>query len=141
MPDTNETLWKDRKRILGMPISFTKYEVTNERLIMRKGLFSTETNELLLYRVLDLKLIRKFSQKIFGVGTIILYCADRSTSELELTNIKKPEAVRKFLSKIVEHERTTKGLTGRELYGAAAGHGASHADCDFSDIDGDGIPD
>ena len=140
MESTNQTLWKDRKRILGLPWTFTKYEVTTDRLIMHKGLFSTETNELLLYRVLDIKMVRKFSQKIFGVGTIILYCADKTSSELELVNIKKPDSVRRFLSKIVEQERTTKGLTGRELYGVA-GTAAHCADHDFVDIDGDGIPD
>ena len=129
-------LWKDRKRIAGMPISFTKYQVTNDRLVTQKGFFSTETDEILLYRILDIKLVRKFSQKMFGVGTIVLYCSDKSHGTIEITNIKKPDAVRMFLSKIIEQERTAKGITGRELYGVAGGPAAS-----FSDSDGDGIPD
>lgn len=44
-----DILWKDRKRILGMPISFTKYEVSNDRFITHKGLLRTETDEILLY--------------------------------------------------------------------------------------------
>ena len=139
--DAYKPLWKDRKRILGLPLSFTKYEVTEDRLITRKGLFSTETNELLLYRIMDIKLVRKFGQKIFGVGTLLLYCADRSDSELKIVNVKKSDAVRRFLSKIVEQERTSKGLTGRELYGAAAMPGTGGPLHEFSDIDGDGIPD
>jgi hypothetical protein len=140
--DAYTPLWKDRKRILGMPLSFTRYEVTKDRFITHKGLFSTETNELLLYRILDIKLVRKFGQKIFGVGTITLYSADQSHETLEIKNIKKPDAVRRFLSKIIEQERTSKGITGRELYGAAgvmaaADNGSSF---DFSDSDGDGIP-
>lgn len=149
MPNTPNTveetyapLWKDRKRILGMPISFTKYEVTNDRFITHRGLLSTETNELLLYRILDIKLTRKLSQKMFGVGTITLYCADKSHSTFEIKNIKKPDAVRKFLSKIVEQERTAKGVTGREIYGAAAGMmSGADAPLEFQDFDGDGIPD
>lgn len=134
-------IWKDRKRILGMPITFTKYEVTNDRLITHKGLFSTETNELLLYRILDIKLKRKLSQKIFGVGTITLYCADKSHSTFELKNIKKPDAVRRFLSKLVEQERAAKGITGREIFGAAAGMmNPMEGGVNFLDMDGDGIP-
>ena len=129
-------LWKDRKRILGMPLSFTKYQVTNDRLITQRGLFSTETDEVLLYRVMDIKLVRKFSQKMVGVGTIVLYCSDKSHGTLEIKNIKKPDAVRMFLSKIIEQERTTKGITGRELYGVAGSTAA-----DFVDTNGDGIPD
>ena len=127
-------LWKDRKRVMGMPLSFTKYAVTTDRLITSKGFFRTETDEILLYRILDIKLIRKFSQKLFGVGTIILYCADKSHGTIEISNIKKPESVRMFFSKIVEQERTAKGITGRELYGTGAA-------ADFRDTDGDGIPD
>lgn len=135
----NGVLWHDRKRILGMPISFTRYEVDDTRLTVRKGFFRTETEELLLYRVLDLKMIRTLGQKIVGVGTLTLYSADQSTRTLELKNIKKPEEVRKFLSRIVEHERNEKGVTGREIYGmtSVSVHGAPP---DFTDSDGDGIP-
>ena len=130
------TLWKDCKRIMGMPITFTKYEVTNDRLVTKKGLFSTETDEILLYRILDIKLIRKFSQKLFGVGTVVLYCADKSHGTIEIKNVKKPDSVRRFLSRIVEQERTAKGITGREIYGSATAPAI-----DFNDSNGDGIPD
>ena len=49
MKDT--ILWQDRKRILGMPISFTKYLIKNNRLYVSKGLFSTDENEILLYQM------------------------------------------------------------------------------------------
>ncbi len=139
---SEETLWRDRKRIMGMPLSFTVYEIDNDRLTLRKGLFRTETNEMLLYRILDVKLVRSFSQKLFGVGTITLFSADQTHRTLEIKNIKKPDAVRKFISKIVERERAAKGLTGRELYGIAGMvQNAAAADHVFVDIDGDGIPD
>ena len=145
MENDDQSLWKDRKRILGMPITFTRYEVTNDRLVTNKGLLHSETNELLLYRILDIRMRRSLWQKIFGVGTIILYCADKSDSTYELQSVKKPDSVRKFLSKIVEQQRTQKGITGRELYGAAAGMmqdpGEAAPMQQFADIDGDGIPD
>lgn len=138
-----EILWHDRKRILGMPISFTRYSVDASRLYCKAGLFTTTTDELMLYRVLDIKLRRTLGQKLFGVGTITLYTADQSHHEQNLINIRKPDAVRKFLSKLIEHERMEKGVTGREMYGAA-GIGQNHEGCDhgemFADIDGDGIP-
>lgn len=126
-------LWKDRKRILGLPISFTRYEVDTERLTTRIGFFRTVTNDILLYRILDLKLSRTLWQKLFGVGTLTLYTADQSDSQISLVNIKRPEQVRRFMNKIVEDERNQRRLVGRELYGVA---GAG-----MVDIDGDGIPD
>lgn len=131
-------LWRDRKRILGLPLSFTVYEVDKDRLTTRKGLFRTETNEILLYRILDIKLVRTLGQKICGVGTITLYSADQTHEAMEIKNIARPEAVRKFLSRIIEQERREKGLTGREIYGAAGlVQDGKHP---FADIDGDGIP-
>lgn len=135
-------LWRDRKRILGLPLSFTVYEVDNDRFTTRTGFFRTETNEILLYRILDLKLVRTLGQKLCGVGTITLFSADQSNNTFEIKNIKKSDAVRKFLSRIVERERTAKGITGREIYGAAGLiHDDDVADQVFADVNGDGIPD
>lgn len=129
-----EILWKDRRRILGMPISFTIYQVDTDRLYLKKGLFNTESDELLLYRILDIKEKRSFGQKLCGVGTIVLYTADQSTRQLEIKSVKKSEKVRRFLSGLVEQQRTAKGLTGREIYGSAGLISGG-------DIDGDGIDD
>ena len=93
-------LWKDRKRHLGLPISFTVYTVDENRLYVQKGLFTTSTSELLLYRILDIKSRRTFWQKLLGVGDVTLYNADASDNQIVLKNIRNPEAVRRFLSQI-----------------------------------------
>ena len=129
-------LWSDRKRILGMPISFTRYSIEEDRLISKVGFFRTEVNEILLYRILDIRMIRTLGQKLCGVGTIVVYTADRSDPTMELKNIKKADQVRRFLSKIVEARREEKRVQGKEMFGAATGE--VH---EFVDMDGDGIPD
>lgn len=126
-------IWRDRKRILGMPLSFTVYELSEERLTLRVGFFRTETDELLLYRILDVKLTRTLWQKIFGVGSVALYSVDQSHRNLTLKNIKYSEKVHRLISDMVEKERTEKGMRGREIFGTAG-----LGDCDH---DGDGIPD
>ena len=67
----DEILWQDRKRHLGLPLSFTKYIVDENRLYVQKGFVNTETNELLLYRVLDIKSSRNLGQKLFGYFMVI----------------------------------------------------------------------
>ena len=139
-----ELLWKGRKCILGMPISFTAYQVDRDRLTCKKGFFKTEVDELLLYRVLDIKLSRTLGQKLLGVGTITLYCADRTHNIFKLENVQRPESIRVFLSKLVEYERTSKGLVGKEIYGvsgAPMAEGVPIPPPPYVDIDGDGIPD
>lgn len=132
---SEQILWKDRKRILGMPLSFTRYEVTEKTLTIRKGLFTTHTDEIQLYRILDFKLIRTFGQKIFGVGTITVFSGDRSSPTLDLKNIRKSDLVRRLLGQLVEAERDRKQVAAREMYGAGTGLDG------FTDADGDGIPD
>lgn len=141
--EQEEILWKDRKRILGLPISFTAYRVDRDRLTCVKGFFKTEVDELLLYRVLDIKSSRTLGQKLLGVGTITLYSADRTHGTFELMNIRRPDKVRVFLSKLVEYERTSKALVGKEIYGASgvAPREGFAGPPPYVDLDGDGIPD
>jgi len=138
-PEEKVILWSDRTRILGMPISFTCYSVDKERLYVKKGFFSTEFDEILLYRILDIKTKQSLWQKIFGVGTLILYSADQTTRELLLKNVKQPRKLHVFLSDLIEKTRLAKGVAGREIVGmAAAGH--PHFDGDHDDVPHDPIP-
>jgi uncharacterized membrane protein YdbT with pleckstrin-like domain len=113
------TDWKDRKRIFGLPITFTKYKMDNNRLYVSKGLFTTVEDELVLYRVLDVRLKRTFADKIFGVGTITIYTADETDKVLTVEKVKNSKMVRDLLSEMAEQERAKMGIKGRELYGVA----------------------
>ena len=126
-----EILWADTKRWLGLPWTFTKYQVDHDRLYRKDGFLKTETDETLLYRILDIKSSQTLGQKLFGVGTVTLYCSDKSNGVLALENIKKPDQVRRFLSELVEQKRAETGVKGREIIGT--GHATHHPD-----LDGDG---
>lgn len=114
MPDNN-ILWSDRKRTLfGLPLSFTKYSMTEERLILNTGFFNTVENEVRLYRVLDLQLTRTFWQRIFGVGTIHISSSDKSLGNFEIKSIKHSKNVKEMLSAQIEYQREAKRVVGRE---------------------------
>lgn len=115
-----EILWRDRKRYLGLPISFTVYSFDCNRLYLKKGFFHTTIDEMLLYRILDVKLSRTLWQKIFGVGSILLVTADKSDSNIEIRNVKKSDRTRKALSTIIERERDEKRVLGKEMFGASS---------------------
>ncbi|MBP3707473.1 MAG: PH domain-containing protein [Clostridia bacterium] len=110
-----DIIWKDRKRtIFGLPWSFTKYELTSEKLIIQTGLFNIKQEEIRLYRIMDVTLNRKLSQRIFGVGTIHCCSADKSTPEFDIKSVKKSEAVKELLSDAIEKERSKKRVSSRE---------------------------
>lgn len=119
MAKIETAVWQDKKRYLGMPISFTKYYIDNDRLYTQIGLLKTELNEILLYRVLDIKCSMTLGQKIFGVGTVTIYSADQNNRTLELKNIKNPVKTHKLISDLVETIRKNRGVAGREMIGAA----------------------
>ena len=98
----DKILWSDRKRYFGLPISFTKYEVSEDRLFQTTGFLNLKYEEILLYRVRDLELSRSFGQRIFGVGTIKVSSSDKSNSELYILNVKEPAAVKELIHQQVE---------------------------------------
>ena len=118
--DSEPILWADRKRYLGLPISFTRYSFDQNKFYIKTGFLNNVNNELLLYRVLDISMRRTLGQKIFGVGSVLLNTADQTLPIIELKNIKKPDRVRKALSTIVEKERDEKRVLGKEMFGSAS---------------------
>lgn len=104
MTEENEIkyLWKDKKRILGMPISFTKYSLSQDRLFIETGFFNSKYEEIILYRITDLTLKRNLIQKIFGVGSIIVNSSDKTMPIFEIKNIKNSFKTKEILHKYIE---------------------------------------
>ena len=52
-------IWQDRKRtFLGLPLSFTKYMLTEDRLFVEKGFLNSVLDEENLYRVRDVRVVQ-----------------------------------------------------------------------------------
>ena len=115
-----EVLWKDRKRWCGLPWSFTRYSLIRRegeyaKLVNINGLLSTRTEEVNLYRVDDFDVYISLIDKIFGVGTITVYCKDASCDKLVLKNVKNPYKVRELLNKLVLEDRKRVGMRQSEV--------------------------
>lgn len=118
MAKDNETIyrWQDRKRIIfGLPWSFTRYRVTDEKLLIKTGVLSTNEEEVRLYRIMDLTLKRSLGQRLWGLGTIHICSGDKSTPEFEIKRIKNSEKVKNMLSDMVEAERAKRRVSSREF--------------------------
>lgn len=123
--------WYARKRnAFGLPWTFTVYYFTDDRLFVNAGLFRTVENEVRLYRVLDITLKRNLWQKIFGMGTVVLQTADKSSPIVELKNIRDSRNVKEMLSELVEENRERKRVVNREYM-----TGGDDYDFDDPDLD------
>ena len=117
--DKKTALWYDKKRtFLGFPLSFTKYYIMNEKLIIKTGFFKLREEEIRLYRILDISLHRSFGQRLCGLGTIHLCSTDKTTPELDLKNVKGSKAAKELLSDLIEKVRSDKNITAREFLGS-----------------------
>ena len=66
-------VWQDRKRTLfGLPWSFTKYSLTEEKLLVETGFLNKKEEEIRLYRIMDVTLKRSFGERIFGLVPFIV---------------------------------------------------------------------
>lgn len=126
-------LWKDRKRYFGMPISFTRYMLSEDRLFLSVGFLNIKDDEILLYRVRDIDTNRTLWQRLFGVGTITVMSSDKTMPTLELKNVKDPVFVKELLHKQVEEMK----IQRRVRVGEIIGNEVDDADDEFDDSDMD----
>lgn len=111
-----DVVWKDRKRIIfGLPWTFTKYGLSEDRIFIETGLFNLAENEVRLYRIMDVSLERKLWQRLFGLGTITCHSSDKTMGVFQIRNIKKPSEVKELLSSYIEGERSRKRVTSKEF--------------------------
>ncbi len=111
----DQYVWTDRKRILGMPLSFTRYALSEDRLFLSVGFLSIKDDEVLLYRVQDITTKRSLWQRIFGVGTVTVASSDKSQPVLVLKNIKDPLHVKELLHSNVEEMKLKRRVRVGEI--------------------------
>ena len=124
-------IWKDRKRRFGLPLSFTRYGLSEDRLFLSTGFLSIKDDEVLLYRIRDITTTRNLWQRLFGVGTITVISSDKSLPTLVLKNIKDPMMVKELLHKQVEEMK----IKRRVRVGEIMGNEIDDADDEFEDMD------
>ena len=122
-----EYIWTDKKRTLfGLPISFTRYFLTESKFITRRGLLTITEDELDLYKVTDKKLVLRFFARIFKCGSIIMNVKDVDTPIKEIRSVKKPREVLNMLDKQIDINRDKYNIRGRDMIGG--GHHMHPAD-------------
>ncbi len=112
-----EYLWSDRRRRWGLPLSFTKYALSEDRLFVETGMLTVRCEEILLYRVRDISMRITLGQRIFGVGSIFIQSSDRSCPALELKNIKNPREVKEIIHQTVEKMKLQRRMRVGEVMG------------------------
>jgi hypothetical protein len=93
----------------------TSYEITDQRLIIKRGILFKTIDEIELYRIKDVRLGYSLLNQMTDIGTIILTSSDRTTAggEFTLRDIPMARDRREGLRKLVDRARQRRGV--REL--------------------------
>ena len=108
-------IWSDKKRIFGMPITFTTYSLSDDRLFVDKGFFKLESEEILLYIIRDLKFTQTLGQRIFGVGTVTVQSSDKTSPILKIENVKDAFDVKELIHENVERMKLERKMRVGEI--------------------------
>lgn len=135
--DYGEVLWAGKKCILGLPISFTRYILTDTVLYTKTGFLNIKEDEIELYRVFDKKISFTLGQRIVGCGTITLMSKDIDSPEKKIISIRKPREVKKILDEVVKTERDKYLVRGRDMINGVHGDAEGFRDAaeDFAEED------
>lgn len=84
------------------------FELTTERLRMKRGVLNQVFDEVELYRVKDVSLSRGVFERSMGLGTVTLETSDRGQERILIRSVRKSEELREHLRKQVEVVRDRK---------------------------------
>ncbi|MGN6386797.1 MAG: PH domain-containing protein [Verrucomicrobiota bacterium] len=101
--------------VSALVVKATQYEITNERIRIRRGILTKRTDELELYRAMDTTLIEPLTMRMLGLGSIDVRTVDASTPNVMLEAIHKARQVREDLRKCIEECRDRKRVRMTEF--------------------------
>ncbi|MBR3569988.1 MAG: PH domain-containing protein [Oscillibacter sp.] len=110
-------VWQDRKRHFGLPVSFTRYRLSDDRLFIETGVIRFQEEEVLLYKIQDLHLSITLGQRLFGVGTVSVISGDQTAPRVELVNIAHPKRVKELIHDLTEDSKRQRRVSILESMG------------------------
>lgn len=95
----------------------SSYEVTDQRLVIRRGIFIKTVDEIELYRVKDVRLQYSLINQLTDIGTIALTSSDASTGggAFVLRDVPMARDRREGLRGLVERARHRRGVREVDL--------------------------
>ncbi|MEO6153423.1 MAG: PH domain-containing protein [Croceibacterium sp.] len=89
-----------------------KYELTPQRLLIRRGIFMKSIDEIELYRIKDVRMDFSLLNQMAGIGTLCLTSSDETTRAAELVIRQVPDAQRRReeLRRLVDSARRQRGV-------------------------------
>jgi hypothetical protein len=116
IPGGERVIWEGRPSRLWSPrmALMNRYRLTNQRLIMEYGFVGKTTEEIELYRVMDVGVSQHPLERMVQIGDIYVASGDASTPTKYLHNIPDPNRVKDLLREATRQERDRRRVMLRE---------------------------
>ena len=84
-----------------------KFEITEERLVIRRGILFKSIDEIELYRIKDVRIDFTLINQVAGIGTIRVSSSDETTREgdLVMRHVERAQSRREQLRRLVDAAR------------------------------------
>lgn len=92
------------------------YTVTNERIIIKWGLVGKKQEEIELIRIEDVSVRQSLTEKLQGIGKVIVISKDKTTPTIEFENVEDPHAIKEIIRKASKEEKAKLGYRYGEVY-------------------------
>ncbi len=90
-------------------VASTKYELTDQRLLITTGVLGKQRREIELRRVQDFAVREPFWLRFVGLGDLAVFTADRATGDIILHALKDPKQMDAHIRQIVRTAQATAG--------------------------------
>ena len=117
-----ELRYRERSRILflGLPWTFTVYEIRENDFTIIRGFFTVRENDCYMYKISDVEITRTFMQRLVGLSTITLYTSDVTDRTIVMKNIKHGREIKDFLLQASENARIRRRTVSMQNIGFGA---------------------
>jgi membrane protein YdbS with pleckstrin-like domain len=91
-------------------LSCTHYTVTTENILVEQGILVKDTDNIDLFRVVDVNIRRSLAQRALGIGTVLIQSSDKSMPEATLKNIPEPKVAFEKIRKAAREAAKERGV-------------------------------
>jgi uncharacterized membrane protein YdbT with pleckstrin-like domain len=83
--------------IVMMRLQSTTYTITNQRVMIERGMLSKSLNEIDLRSIDDTQFFQSFTGRLLGIGNVTLISSDKAFPTTVLQGIAKPRDIREMI--------------------------------------------
>ena len=106
--ETDENIkYRERKRwvFLGLPFTFTVYNIKDDVLTVDQGFFKKIENDCYMYKVQDVEHTQTFFERLVGLGTITCFTGDTTHPKLIIEHVKRSREIKNYILEASEAAR------------------------------------